>query len=145
MDYLLEKRRKIGFILGAVLIIIPFLTMPFMEDSKGEATFCFIHILFPQNIVEESFYLFIYVIIPIIILVVISAILNLLTERFRILSAIVGVLALGLHIFFYYWVGGSFSAAVLGVGWYIMGIGFIFLIVSPFVKKSRVKSLNTND
>ena len=46
VDYLLEKRRKIGFILGAILVIIPFITMPFMADSKGEASFCFIHIIF---------------------------------------------------------------------------------------------------
>ena len=145
MNYLSENKRKIGFILGAALIIISYLTMGFMEDNKGENTFNFLNIMFPENIFHHAFNAFLYVIYPILILIVISAILNLFTERFVILSAIVGILALGLHILFYFWVAGAFSAATLGTAWYIMGVGFILLIASPFLKKSNVKSADTND
>ena len=146
MNYLSDNKRKIGFILGTALIIIPYLTMGFMSDGKGEITFSFIQILFPgENIFHQSFNLLSYVVYPILILIVISAILNLFTERFVILSAIVGILALGLHILFYFWVADAFSAATLGTAWYIMGVGFILLIASPFLKKSNVKSADTND
>jgi len=146
MDYLLGNKRKVGIIIGAALIIIPYLTMGFMSDGKGEVTFSFIQILFPgKNIFHQSFNMLSYVVYPILILIVISAILNLFTERFVILSAIVGILALGLHILFYFWVAGAFSAATLGTAWYIMGVGFILLIASPFLKKSNVKSADTND
>jgi hypothetical protein len=146
MDYLLGNKRKVGIIIGAALIIIPYLTMGFMSDGKGEITFSFIQILFPgKNIFHQSFNMLLYVVYPILILIVISAILNLFTERFVILSAIVGILALGLHILFYFWVAEAFSAATLGTAWYIMGVGFILLIASPFLKKSNVKSADTND
>ena len=141
MDYLLGNKRKVGIIIGAALIIIPYLTMGFMSDGKGEVTFSFIQILFPgKNIFHQSFNMLSYVVYPIIILIIVSIILNLLTEKFKILSAIVGIISLGLHILLYFWVADAFSAAILGIAWYIMGVGFILLIVSPFLKNSNVNS-----
>ena len=61
---------------------------------------------------------------------IISITLNLATKRFVILSVIVGILALGLHVLLYL----TFSNTL--IAWYIMGIGFVLLVVSPFQKKS---------
>ena len=145
MNYLLENKRKSGTILGALLIVIPFLAMEFISNDEVSASFKFIDIIFPpENSIAGGFELFLYVVYPILILTVISVILNLVTERFVILSAIIGIIALGLHVFFYIWVNGN-QDGTAPIGWYIMGIGFILLIVSPFLKKSIVQSSETND
>ena len=137
MNDLLENKRKSGVILGVLLIFIPYLTMGFMTGSAGVITFGFMDILFPpENTIAQGFYPFKGVIYPILALSVISVILNLVEKPFVILSAIVGILVLGFHILFYFWVAEAFSVATLGIAWYIMGIGFVLLVVSPFQKKS---------
>ena len=133
----MNDKRKSGVILAALLIFIPYLTMAFMADSDGTVTFSFMDILFPpENTIALGFYPFKAVIYPILVLSVISVILNLVTKPYVVLSVIVGILTLGLHAFFYYWVAGAFTLATLGVAWYIMGVGCILLVVSPFLKKS---------
>ena len=145
MNYLLENKRKSGAILAALLIAIPYLTMEFISNDEVSASFKFIDIIFPpENSIAGGFELFLYVVYPILIVTVISVILNLVTERFVILSAIIGIIALGLHVLLYTWVNESLNGT-MGIGWYIMGIGFILLIVSPFLKKSIVQSSETND
>lgn len=145
MNYFLENKRKSGTILGTLLIVIPFLAMEFISNDLEEASFKFIDIIFPpENSIAGGFELFLYVVYPILILTVISVILNLVTERFVILSAIIGIIALGLYVFFYNWVNSNLDGTA-PIGWYIMGIGFILLIVSPFLKKSIVQSSETND
>jgi len=133
----MNDKRKSGVILAALLIFIPYLTMGFMSDSGGTVTYSFMDILFPpENTIALGFYPFKAVIYPIIVLSVISVILNLVTKPFVVLSVIVGILTLGLHTLFYFWVAESFSLATLGMAWYIMGVGCILLVVSPFMKKS---------
>ena len=133
----MNDKRKSGVILGALLIFIPYLTMGFMTDSSGTVTYSFMDILFPpENTIAEGFFLLKGVVYPILVLSVISVILNLVKKPFVILSAIVGILVLGLHILFYFWVAEAFSVATLGIAWYIMGVGCILLVVSPFLKKS---------
>ena len=145
MNYLLENKRKSGSILGSLLIFIPYLTMEFISNDEVSASFKFIDIIFPpENSIAGGFELFLYVVYPILIVTVISVILNLVTERFVILSAIIGIIALGLHVLLYTWVNESLNGT-MGIGWYIIGIGFILLIVSPFLKKSIVQSSETND
>ena len=144
MDYLLENKRKSGAILGALLIFIPYLAMNLITSENGESR-SFIFILFPTETFEGGvFSVFSYVVYPILIVSVISIVLNLVTERFVILSAIIGIIALGLHVLLYTWVNESLNGT-MGIGWYIMGIGFILLIVSPFLKKLNVQSSDTND
>ena len=145
MNYLLENKRKSGSILGALLIFIPYLAMEFIINEQ--ASFNFIDIIFPPESgvgsLAAGFALFLYVVYPILIVSVISVILNLVTERFVIISVIIGIIALGLHVLFYFWVNESLNGT-MGIGWYIMGVGFILLIVSPFLKKLNVQSSDTN-
>ena len=145
MNYLLENKRKSGAILGALLIVIPYLTMEFISNDEVSASFKFIDMIFPpENSIAGGFELFLYLVYPILILTVISVILNLVTERFAILFAIIGIIALGLHVLLYTWVNESLNGT-MGIGWYIIGIGVILLIVCPFLKKSIVQSSETND
>ena len=133
----MNDKRKIGVILAALLIFIPYLTMGFMTDSSGTVTYSFMDILFPpENTIAKGFFPFKGVIYPILVLSVVSVILNLVTKPFVVLSAIVGILTFGFHTLFYFWVAESFSIATLGVAWYIMGVGCILLVISPFLKKS---------
>ena len=115
--------------------------------TGGGVTFSFMDIIFPPESgvrsIAAGFELYLMVVYPILIVSVISVILNLVTERFVIISAIIGIIALGLHVFFYIWVNNP--KITMGIGWYIIGIGFILLIVSPFLKKSIVQSSETND
>ncbi len=134
----MKDKRKIGVGLATLLVVAPYLTMSFMSGSDGLVTFSFMDIIFPSdNPLAQGFFLLKGVFYPILVLTVISVILNLVKKPFVILSAIVGVVLLGLHILFYFWVAEAFPKATLGIAWYIIGIGYIFLIVSPFLKSSN--------
>ena len=134
---MMTDKRKVGVLLGALLIFIPFLTMGFITDASGTYTYKFMDIFFPpENTLAAGFFPFKGVVYPLLVLSVISVILNLVKKPFVVLSVIVGILTLGLHALFYYWVAGSFILATLGVAWYIIGVGCILLVISPFLKKS---------
>ena len=137
----MNDKRKSGVIFAALLIFIPLLTMDaisFEGDSlTGQFSSSFLEFfLFPGDTgigfrtSEDQMFQYIY--FTLIALSLISITLNLATKRFVILSVIVGILALGWHILIYW----SLSSLDLGIAWYIMGIGFVLLVVSPFQKKS---------
>ena len=136
----MNDKRKRGVIFAALLIFIPLLTMDartFEGNSlTGQFSSSFLDFLFPGDtgigFRTSDQIMFQYIYFTLIALSLISITLNLATKRFVILSVIVGILALGLHISLYL----TFRHGDLGIAWYIMGIGFVLLVVSPFQKKS---------
>ena len=149
----MNDKRKSSAIFAVLLIFIPFLTMDMFsmantnelvaENLRMTLHVSFIDILrteAPLNI--DSFKPIVYLLIA---LSLISLTLNLSPKSFVILSVIFGTLALGIHIVFYLLVamireeslqGVSDVSFTLGASWYLMGIGFVLLVVSPFLKKS---------
>jgi len=149
----MNDKRKSSAIFAVLLIFIPFLTMDMFsmantnelvaENLRMTLHVSFIDILrteAPLNI--DSFKPIVYLLIA---LSLISLTLNLSPKSFVILSVIFGILALGIHIVFYLLVamireeslqGVSDVSFTLGASWYLMGIGFVLLVVSPFLKKS---------
>ena len=136
----MNDKRKRGVIFAALLIFIPLLTMDSIsyegDSLTGQFSSSFLDFLFPVDTgigfrTSEQI-MFQYIYFTLIALSLISITLNLATKRFVILSVIVGILALGWHILIYW----SLSSLDLGIAWYIMGIGFVLLVVSPFQKKS---------
>ena len=145
----MNDKRKSGVIFGVLLFFIPFLTMDMFSmgntnELVAENLRMTFHISFmdilrteaPLNI--DEFKPIVYLLI---VLSLISLTLNLAPKPFVILSVIFGILALGIHIVFYLMnvmVGEEVSGTdfSLGISWYLMGIGFVLLVVSPFLKKS---------
>lgn len=149
----MNDKRKSSAIFAVLLIFMPFLTMDMFsmantnelvaENLRMTLHVSFIDILrteAPLNI--DSFKPIVYLLIA---LSLISLTLNLSPKSFVILSVIFGILALGIHIVFYLLVamireeslqGVSDVSFTLGASWYLMGIGFVLLVVSPFLKKS---------
>ena len=136
----MNDKRKSGVIFAALLIFIPLLTMDAIsyegDSFTGQFNSSFLDFLFPGDtgigFRTNDQIMFQYIYFTLIALSLISITLNLATKRFVILSVIVGILALGWHILIYW----SLSSLDLGIAWYIMGIGFVLLVVSPFQKKS---------
>ena len=145
----MNDKRKSGVIFGVLLFFIPFLTMDMFSmgntnELVAENLRMTLHVSFmdilrseaPLNI--DGFKPIVYLLI---VLSLISLTLNLAPKPFVILSVIFGILALGIHIVFYLMnvmVGEEVSGTdfSLGISWYLMGIGFVLLVVSPFLKKS---------
>ena len=134
----MNDKRKRGVIFAALLIFIPLLTMDAIsyegDSFTGQFNSSFLDFLFPGDtgigFRTSDQIMFQYIYFTLIALSLISITLNLATKRFVILSVIVGILALGLHVLLYL----TFSNTL--IAWYIMGIGFVLLVVSPFQKKS---------
>jgi hypothetical protein len=149
----MNDKRKSSAIFAVLLIFIPFLTMDMFsmantnelvaENLRMTLHVSFIDILrteAPLNI--DSFKPIVYLLIA---LSLISLTLNLAAKPFVILSVIFGILALGIHIVFYLLIvmlreeslqGVVDVSFLLGASWYLMGIGFVLLVVSPLLKKS---------
>ena len=152
----MNDKRKSSAIFAVLLIFIPFLTMDMFsmantnelvaEDLRMSCHISFIDVLRTEgspclaNINE-----FKPIAYTLIALSLISLTLNLATKPFVILSVIFGILALGMHIVFYSLIvmlreealqGVTDVSFLLGASWYLMGIGFVLLVVSPFLKKS---------
>ena len=149
----MNDKRKSSAIFAVLLIFIPFLTMDMFsmantnelvaEKLRMTIDISFIDILrseAPLNV--DEFKPIVYLLIA---LSLISLTLNLSPKSFVILSVIFGIIALGIHIVFYLLVamireeslqGVSDVSFTLGASWYLMGIGFVLLVVSPFLKKS---------
>ena len=139
---IMNDKRKSSAIFGVLLIFIPFLTMDMWSigNSDFSISISFIDILRPEE-VYSNIHVFKIIVYPLIALSLISLTLNLATKPFVILSVIFGILALCIHIVFYLMnvmVGEEVSGTdfSLGISWYLMGIGFVLLVVSPFLKKS---------
>tara|TARA_B100000795_G_C22698482_1_gene398618 strand:+ start:306 stop:779 length:474 start_codon:yes stop_codon:yes gene_type:complete len=149
----MNDKRKSGVIFGVLLFFIPFLTMDMFSmgntnELVAENLRMTLHVSFmdilrseaPLNI--DGFKPIVYLLI---VLSLISLTLNLAPKPFVILSVIFGILALGIHIVFYLSIvmlreealqGVTDVSFLLGASWYLMGIGFVLLVVSPFLKKS---------
>ena len=150
---IMNDKRKSSAIFGVLLIFIPFLTMDMFsmgntnelvaEKLRMTIDISFIDILrseAPLNV--DEFKPIVYLLI---VLSLISLTLNLKPKPFVTLSVIFGILALGIHIVFYLLIvmlreatlqGVTDVSFLLGASWYLMGIGFLLLIVSPLLKKS---------
>ncbi|MDA8981544.1 hypothetical protein N9H18_02870 [Candidatus Thioglobus sp.] len=149
----MNDKRKSSAIFGVLLFFIPFLTMDMFSmgntnELVAENLRMTFHISFmdilrseaPLNI--DEFKPIVYLLI---VLSLISLTLNLTPKPFVILSVIFGILALGIHIVFYLLIvmlreealqGVTDVSFLLSASWYLMGIGFVLLAVSPFLKKS---------
>ena len=150
---IMNDKRKSSAIFGVLLIFIPFLTMDMFsmgntnelvaEKLRMTIDISFIDILrsqAPLNV--DEFKPIVYLLI---VLSLISLTLNLKPKPFVTLSVIFGILALGIHIVFYLLIvmlreatlqGVTDVSFLLGASWYLMGIGFLLLVVSPLLKKS---------
>ena len=146
---IMNDKRKSSAIFGVLLIFIPFLTMDMFsmgntnelvaEKLRMTIDISFIDILrsqAPLNV--DEFKPIVYLLI---VLSLISLTLNLKPKPFVTLSVIFGILALCIHVVFYsmnVMVGNEVASVSfsLGISWYLMGIGFLLLVVSPLQKKS---------
>ena len=146
---IMNDKRKSSAIFGVLLIFIPFLTMDMFsmgntnelvaEKLRMTIDISFIDILrseAPLNV--DEFKPIVYLLI---VLSLISLTLNLTPKPFVTLSVIFGILALGIHIVFYLLIvmlreatlqGVTDVSFLLGASWYLMGIGFLLLILIQF-------------
>ena len=149
----MNDKRKSSAIFGVLLIFIPFLTMDMFsmantnelvaEDLRMSFHIPFMDIFSSENPLNIN--QFIPIVYLFLALPLISLTLNLTPKPFVTLSVIFGILALGMHIVFYSLIvmlreealqGVTDVSFLLGASWYLMGIGFLLLVVSPFLKKS---------
>ena len=139
---ILNDKRKSSAIFATLLVVIPFLTMNMwsISDSGFSIGVSFMDILRPEEVFPQIHQLKV-IVYPLIALSLISITLSLVTKPIVILSVIFGILALCIHIVFYsmnVMVGNEVASVSfsLGISWYLMGIGYVLLVVSPFLKKS---------
>ena len=135
----MSDKRKIGVILGALFIFIPYLTMEFMGSTISDSvSISWIAVLFPSDANLGNFVLrdtnyFLYAFLGFVIL---SIVLNLIKKPLVVLSVITGIIALGLHALIYFVMAESYSRGTFGASWILIGVGCLLLVVSPFFKKS---------
>ena len=139
----MNDKRKSFVIFAALLIFIPLLTMDMVKLIVDESilfeSISFMDILDGGEHDFQQLKIFGIFLYPIVALSIYSLILNLSPKPSVFLSVIVGILALGLYIYCYSSFAGymaDFDSFTLPIAWDIMGIGFVLLVVSPFLKKS---------
>ena len=132
----MNDKRKIGSILGAALIFVPYLAMEYMSSTQNGVTLSvsFMEVLFPGEIGQFLASDIKYIMATFLGLAVVAIILNLATSL-RILSAIVGIIALATHGLLYIGSAELYTKADFGLAWIIIAVGCIALIVSSFLKK----------
>ena len=132
-------KRKVGVILGALFIFIPYFTMEFMGSTINDSvSISWIAVLFPTeanlgNFVLQDTNYFLYVFLGFVIL---SIVLNLIKKPLVVLSVITGIISLGLHVLIYFVMEDYYSKGIFGASWILIGVGCLLLVVSPFFKKS---------